>query len=174
MARLVFDTFPKSGTAWLAGTLKSAYPESEIIWGGHRAATLKKEEQVITAIRNPKDCIPSYMIFFQHNEPGRLLDWYCRFMQGTIDSKDRIFISSFEELTTDPQTVMIKYSKRFLLQEPTPVTVTKIKEQVIKTHLGHLPAPLTLERKRANEIVLSNPDLSAALTMYEKVLTISK
>ncbi len=174
MARLVYDTFPKSGTAWLSSTLKSAYPESEIIWGGHRITTLRKEQQVITSIRNPKDCIPSYMVFFQHNEPGPLLDWYCRFIQGTIDSQNNIFISSFEELITDPQSIMIKYSKKFLLTEPYLVTTEEIKKKVIKTHPEHLPAPVSFERKKANDIVLSHPDLSAALTIYEKALAITK
>lgn len=171
MARLVWDTFPKSGSAWLAATLRTAFPESEIVWGNHRITTLKKEENVITCIRQPQDCIPSYMIFFGHDNPSRGLDWYCRFMQGTLESKDRIYISLFEKLIKDPYGEMLNYQTKFLLPEPSLVTKEGIKEEVTKTHPQHLPGFLTSEREKANEMVLSHPDLLGATEIYNKVVT---
>lgn len=171
MGRLVWDTFPKSGSAWLGGTLRSAFPESELVWGSHRITTLKKEQQVITCIRPPQDCIPSYMIFFGDNNPSRVLDWYCRFMQGTLESKDRIYISLFEDLTKNPYGEMVNYQKRFLLPKPLLVTKESIKEKVAKMSPQHLPVSITLERKKTNEIVLSHPDLLGATEIYNKIVT---
>jgi hypothetical protein len=173
VARLNWDTFPKSGSAWLARTLELAYPQHEVVWGGHRITTLRKESNVITCIRNPKDCIPSYMLFFNHDNPERLLDWYCRFMAGTIECADRIFVTRFEQITTEPESVMLAYADRFGLEQPQPVTPAKVKAKTLETHAEHLPKPLTAERIKANQIVLTSPSLPAALDLYGQAKALS-
>jgi hypothetical protein len=168
VARLNWDTFPKSGSQWLSTTLELSYPEYKIIWGGHRINTLRKEENVITVIRNPKDCISSYLVFFQKENPEKALDWYCRFMQGTIEFSERIFITKFEKITTQPKLVMTEYAKKFNLSNPKNVTLKNIKTKVMKTHPEHLPQPINTTRLKANEIVLNSPLLSTALEFYNQ------
>jgi hypothetical protein len=168
LGRLVWDTFPKSGSAWLARTVELAYPNHEVVWGGHRIATLRRETNVITCIRDPRDAVASYLIFFQHDDPERLLDWYCRFMVGTIENAHRIFVTDFNSITVKPESVMRAYASRFDLSEPQPVTLATIEAKVKETHAAHLPKPLTAERIEANQRVLDSPSLPAALDLYEQ------
>lgn len=173
MARLTFNTFPRSGTMWVFQTLKIAFPKNDIIFGDHRITTLRKEANVITSVRNPKDCVPSYLVFFNKDNPNRALEWYCRFMQGTIDSKDRIFVADFRDIISKPQEVMQSYSSRFNLDSPDPFTLESIRSNVLNNFPNHLPRPITEARIKANETVLSNPLLSDALFLYEEVLQIN-
>jgi hypothetical protein len=152
---------------WLKATLELSFPQHLVVFGSHRITTLRKESNVITSIRSPKDCIPSYMLFFNHDNPERLLDWYCRFMAGTIECADRIFVTRFEQVTTEPESVMLAYADRFGLEQPQPVTPAKVKAKVLETHPEHLPKPPTPARIEANKAVLASPSLSVALDLYE-------
>ena len=168
MGRLVWDTYPKSGSAWLARTLDLAFPKSEIVWGQHRIATLSKEQKVITSIRNPQDCVASYMVFFNHYNPDGLLDWYSRFMQGTIESASRIFIARFEELTSNPSLVVNQYASMFSLPTPETITKNQVSNKTRETHPQHLPSTITPERIKANEMVMESPELQKALDLFNK------
>ena len=108
------------------------------------------------------------MLFFKHDNPERLLEWYCRFMVGTIECAERIFVTDFEQITTEPESVMKAYATRFGLTEPESVTPATIKAKVLETHPAHLPKPLTAQRFEANQRVLLSPSLPAALELYEK------
>jgi len=89
-------------------------------------------------------------------------------MVGTIEYADRIFVTDFDSITTEPESVMRAYASRFDLPEPQPVTPATIEAKVKETHAAHLPKPLTAERIEANQRVLLSPSLPAALELYEK------
>ena len=167
MGRLNWDTFPKTGSSWLACSLELAYPASEIVWGGHRKTTLKKESNVITVVRNPLDSVSSAMVFFSKTDVEGLLDWYCRFTQEIIDSKHRIFATQFEDLISEPFKVVQAYAKRFELETPKFFTQEMLMEISKKTYPHHLPEPLTKERQEANLEVKKSSMLDKANTIYE-------
>ena len=89
-------------------------------------------------------------------------------MVGTIECADRIFVTDFGRITTEPESVMKAYAARFGLTEPESVTPATIKAKVKETHAAHLPKPLTAERIEANQRVLLSPSLPAALELYEQ------
>lgn len=168
MARLTWDTFPKTGSAWLAHTLEASFPNDEVVWGGHRAATLRYEANVVTTLRHPAPTIASYLVFFQHDQPDRLLDWYCRFTTAIIDYHDRVVVAAFEDITAQPHQVMVAYGQRFRLDVPQPVTTAEIRRRTQQMHPAHLPRALDEVRVSAVEAVKAASLLPDAVRLYEK------
>ena len=173
VARLVYDTFPKSGTAWLGTALRHSFPNDEIAWTGHRRISLKKEENVITVIRNPLDTVSSGMVFFGYEDATKVLDWYSRFTQGIIESSNRIFIAKFEELTTDPNSIMTAYAKKFNLVNPVATDKELIWQETQKTHPAHLPSEETEARTEAKKMTLASPLLEKANELYEQAFLLA-
>lgn len=169
MARLTLESFPKSGNAWSAKCLSLSFPNDEVLWGEHKISNLKEKNNVASCIRNPKDCIPSYMIFFNKTNLESVIDWYCRFYQGIISNKNKIFIYSFEQITTNPMMVMNSYSIRFNLDSPVFVNTDTIKMETKKTHSNHLPSQYSKKRILANNEVLKSPSFQNAYALYEEV-----
>lgn len=167
MARLTWDTFPKTGSAWLAHTLEAAFPHDQIVWGGHRAATLRYEGNVITTLRHPAPTVAAYMVFFQHDQPDRLLDWYCRFTTATIAHANRIMVAAFEDITKEPEKVMAAYADRFSLAPPQPMTVEDVYARTLAAHPAHLPSDRSVARERADEAVSAASLLPEAVRLYE-------
>lgn len=171
MARLAFDTFPKSATAWLARTLELCFAGSEIVWGGHRSTTFINSPNCMTSVRHPAQAAPSAMCFFGYDDPAAVLDWYCRFMEKTLKYRHRVYASRFENLTSDPMTEMLNYAAKFGLDNPTHVTCKQITDAVRLTHPLHLPAAPTKQRKRAETKVNDCQRLTDAVQLYEALTT---
>jgi len=182
VARLNYDTFPKSGTMWLGNCLSLSFPKEEIFFGSHRITTLRKKENVITVLRNPKDTISSYIVFFDNlnlcmgcrgyhtfNKVEDIFEWYCRFLKGMIDNYNRIYVVDFEKLTKNPYEVMVSYSKYFNLSKPCLITEQQVKEKTFKTNPENMPSPLTKQRIHINKIVESNTSLNYAQKLYESI-----
>lgn len=171
MARLVLDTFPKSGSAFTAAALELVFPHDEMVWGEQRRANLRDADNCLTIARDPRDAAPSCMIFMQYDDPRAVLDWYCRFMEWTYLYQDRIHIALFENVTTKPMHVLTSYAERFGLQA-THVSDQSIYARTRETHPLHLPAPTTPQRLAANEAVASCDLLPDALAIFEKVKSV--
>jgi hypothetical protein len=90
-------------------------------------------------------------------------------MVGTIENAHRIFVTDFDSITTEPESVMRAYASRFDLPEPQPVTPATIETKVKETHAAHLPKPLTAERIEANQRVLDSSSLPAAFDLYSRL-----
>lgn len=166
MARLTWDTFPKTGSAWLAHTLEAAFPHDQIVWGGHRAATLRYEHNVITTLRHPAPTVAAYMVFFHHEDPDRLLDWYCRFTTATITYASRVMVAAFEDITQTPGQVMAAYADLFRLTPSEPVTVEDVYARTVSSHPAHLPSNQGVARQRAAEAVAAASLLPDAVRLY--------
>jgi hypothetical protein len=171
MDRLTYDTFPRSGTAFLHQCLAHSF-DLPIVWGGHRITTFRKEPNVITSIRNPKDSVASWIEFRQLNldSVDGLLDWYIRFANGTLETLDRIYVVKFEDLISNPMDVMEKYATRFLLPSPRYIHKDLIVQAVNKTHSTNLPREINNIRSAANEAVASNNLLLQATEIYQQVI----
>ena len=171
MDRLTYDTFPRSGTAFLHQCLVHSF-DLPIIWGGHRVTTLRKESNVITSIRNPKDSVASWIEFRKLNldSVDGLLDWYIRFANGTLETLDRVYVVKFEDLISNPMNVMEKYSDRFSLPDPKYIHKDLITQAVNETHSTNLPREINDLRSAANEIVSNSPLFFDAIKLYEQVI----
>lgn len=172
MARLTWDTFPKSGSAWLARTLELCYPNDEVVWGGHRSTTFISSPNCITSVRHPKETVASYLSFFQDNSVEPVVDWYCRFIDRTIKYQDRIYVSRFEDLISNPLVEIDNYASMFGLHSPVPVTHEEITDSVRATHANHLPSPRTEKREQAEILVANSPELSHAIELYELLFSL--
>ena len=169
MARLTWDTFPKSGSAWLARTLDLCFPDHEIVWGGHRSTTFAESHNCVTVVRHPRQAAASAMCFFGYDDPAAVLDWYCRFMKRTKQYRHRVYVSRFEDLTTDPVREMREYAVMFDLPAPKVVTCDHITAAVKVTHAAHLPSKITSQREKAQSMVDDCARLSDAVAIYEQV-----
>jgi len=170
MVRLAFDTFPRSGTAFIRHSLELAF-EYEIVGGMHKIATFSKEQNVITAIRNPKDCIPSWIEFRKLSKEllPDYLDWYIRFLQGTLLSINKIYVVTFEKLTSAIELVMQEYANKFNLKAPKKITNNQIKQSMQLEYSEHLPRNKSNYRIELDELILKEPRFFEALNIYELV-----
>lgn len=170
MARLTWDNFPRSGSAWLARTLDLCFPSYDIVWGGHRSSTFIDSPNCITVIRNPRQTITSYIEFFNEKNISSVIDWYFRFINRTIEYKDYIYISLFEDLTKNPLHEMQKYSAKFGLMQPKHVVCEQISEAVSLTHPQHLPRTFSKKREQIQKTVNNSDKLFRSIELYEYLL----
>lgn len=170
MARLTFDTFPRSGTIWLETTLSLCFPDNEIKWGQHRSSTFITAENCITSVRNPRQAVSSYLSFFGESNVEGALRWYCRFMQRTMDYRDRIYVAKFDDLITDPMREIQQYANKFNLAKPKSITYDQIYNVVRVNHADHLPKKISQQKLKTQILVNNCIHLSKALKIYEKVI----
>jgi hypothetical protein len=167
VGRLVFDGFPRTGNSFLANSLRLAFPQYELDWGRHRIATFKTEK-VITSVRNPVNSIASSIKFF--NVPIDKIDdyinWYDRFLTGTLKYFDSIYAVKFEDLTTNPFNVLQGYADKFNLQNPKSITVEQVINLTKETHSEHLPKG---NNNFIKEKVLESKHINNSLRLYEEI-----
>lgn len=169
MARLTWDTFPKSGSAWLARTLDLSFPQCEVVWGGHRSTTFAESPNCVTVVRHPRQAAASAMCFFGYDDPVAVLDWYCRFMERTKQYRHRVYVSQFNNLTTNPVREMQQYAATFDLPAPKAVKCDDITAAVKVEHAAHLPSKITPQRRKAQALVDDCARLSDAVTIYKQL-----
>ena len=128
MDRLVCVAFPRTASTYLTESLKVAYPNIEVAHIFHKIDVLRKEKNIITILRKPEDTIASWMTKIDDNDIEGNLDWYNRFMVATLDRVDDIFITDFESITTDVNSVIQKCKNYYSLQEPNTVDSSYIIE----------------------------------------------
>jgi hypothetical protein len=96
MEALRFGAFPRSGSHFFTNITKCK-------WLGHTIHSLEKEQNVVVSIRNPIECIPSWVVFTKDSRPDRaekILEWYCAYYESC--KKFNVFIISFEQLVKEP------------------------------------------------------------------------
>jgi hypothetical protein len=168
VGRLIVDGFPRTGNVFLSSSLTLAYPQFKVDWGGHRIANFKKEN-LITSVRNPVDSIASWIIFFglSLDKVDGLIDWYERFMVGTLKYFNNIYAVKFEDLTQDPLQILKGYSNKFNLVEPKIITADKVTSFTKKTHPLHLPRG---NNNLVKEKVLESKYINNSLKTYQEVI----
>lgn len=172
MERLIYDNFPRSGTNFLWASLCSAFPNSEIIWGGHRIESIRSGSNVITVIREPRECVPSWADFWQVGLPvEKYLDWYCRFAEATVENFDRIFAVSFDELINNTNDSLLRYSKKFNLFTPEVVSLSDV-YSLLSDKPEHLPRKKSENRLRLEKEVSDLQLLTVAEELYSQVLSL--
>ncbi len=128
MDRLKCVAFPRTASTFFTESLKVAYPSIEVAHIFHKIDVLRKEKNIITILRKPEDAIASWMTKIDSNDIEGNLDWYNRFMVATLDRVDDIFITDFESITTDVNSVIQKCKNYYSLQEPNTVDSSYIIE----------------------------------------------
>lgn len=174
MGKLICEAFPKTASTWLLKSLQLSFPEYVAIRAQHRVSNLKDQFNVITTIRDPRNCIPSYMIFFEEESMDVAVDFYCQFLNTTKEYSEKIFICSFDQIINNTHEVLKKYSEKFLLQHPIPVSYEEIMIKMEKEYTDFLPKNKTEKRLQLEETIHKNKRIEEAIYLYEEVLKLTE
>jgi len=96
MGQITFGAFPRSGNHFLQNIVKCN-------WINHRITEFETLENVITLIRNPLECIPSWIVMVDDcrtNRAESVLEWYCAYYQKCKELN--ILVIPFEQLISEP------------------------------------------------------------------------
>lgn len=125
MATIIVEGFPRSGTTFLYGLLKEAFPNYDVIHAEHVASKLTMEN-VFVAIRNPYDAIFSWKNYIGKDDNVEdIAKWYIRYSNAILENIDNINVIDFNELTTDPTKILEMVSNK-IGTTYTPVDFSKI------------------------------------------------
>ena len=130
MDRLNCIAFPRTASTFLTESLKVAYPSIEIIHVFHKIDVLRKDNNIITILRKPEDAIASWLVKINDNDIDGNLDWYNRFMLATLDRINDIFITDFNSIISDFNTVIQKCKDFYSLPNPEYVNQKDIVEHL--------------------------------------------
>lgn len=112
MADLVVEGFPRSGTTFLHGLLTKGFSDYDVYYALHRASRFTLEN-VVVVIRDPYDAIFSCRNWFYKNENiSEVAKWYIRYHKELLKNIDSITLIDFNELITDPNSVLKKVSEK--------------------------------------------------------------
>lgn len=103
MGKVSFGSFPRSGSHFLESVLAKTLPECSLVYTEHFIFPLEVEENIIVTMRNPLECIPSWISFMgdkRLNRSEQVLEWYCAYYEKCKELK--IFIIPFEQLISNP------------------------------------------------------------------------
>jgi hypothetical protein len=103
MDKISFGSFPRSGNHFLEALLKKTLPECSLVYTEHFLFALEKEQNMTVTIRNPIECVPSWITLMQDKRTNRaeqVLEWYCAYYQKCKDLS--IFIVPFKQLISEP------------------------------------------------------------------------
>ena len=96
MGTLTFGAFPRSGSHFFLGITNCNFVS-------HSIHSLEKRQNVVVSIRNPFECIPSWIELMPDNSSDRAeknLEWYCAYYEKCKELD--IVVVPFEQLISDP------------------------------------------------------------------------
>ena len=168
MDRLNCVAFPRTASTFLTQSLKVAYPNIEVAHIFHKIDVLRKEKNIITILRKPEDAIASWMTKIDDNDIEGNLDWYNRFMVATLDRVDDIFITDFESITTNVNSVIQKCKSYYSLQEPNTVDSSYVIELLKENY----PDRISKERNLfLCDKIKESKNYIESLNLYSKIKT---
>jgi hypothetical protein len=103
MDKISFGSFPRSGNHFLEALLRKTLPDCSLVYTEHFLFALEKEQNITVTIRNPLECVPSWITLMhdeRQNRAEQVLEWYCAYYQKCKELK--IFIVPFEQLVSEP------------------------------------------------------------------------
>jgi hypothetical protein len=96
MGSLKFGAFPRSGSHFFLHLTNCE-------WLDHRIEPLGTEQNVVVSIRNPLECVPSWIVLTEDSRIDRaekVLDWYCAYYSKCSISD--LVVIPFEQLISEP------------------------------------------------------------------------
>lgn len=103
MDSITFGSFPRSGNHFILELLKKTSPSLGVHWAQHNVAILTKKRKAFTTMRNPIECVTSWINYTQDNRPNRAektLEWYVYYYSQCLQNKIKIL--DFDELINSP------------------------------------------------------------------------
>jgi hypothetical protein len=96
MGSLKFGAFPRSGSHFFTHL-------TDCEWLDHRIEPLGTEQNVVVSIRNPLECVPSWIALTEDSRSDRaekVLEWYCAYYSKCLVSD--LLVIPFEQLISEP------------------------------------------------------------------------
>jgi hypothetical protein len=103
MDTISFGSFPRSGNHFLEHIFTKTLVDCRIVYLEHLIYPLTVEKNVVTTIRNPLDCVPSWIIKMDDtriNRAENILEWYVAYYKKVKELD--IVVLPFEQLISDP------------------------------------------------------------------------
>lgn len=111
---LNFGSFPRSANHFTFDILTKAFGDDKINVLLHSIYKLQQADQVITTVRSPRECIPSWITFMNDQRPNRtnrISEWYRAYYQAVIE-KD-LLAFTFEDITKRTNQCLQIIAERF-------------------------------------------------------------
>jgi hypothetical protein len=163
--RLVCVAFPRTASTYLTESLKVAYPNIEVAHIFHKIDVLRKEKNIITILRKPEDAIASWITKIDDNDIEGNLDWFNRFMIATIERKDSIYITEFDDVITDVNSVIEQYAKYYSFDKPALVDTDIVFKNMLLEYSDRLPST---SNKNLKDKIVKSKDYQKSLSLYEE------
>jgi hypothetical protein len=103
MGTITFGSFPRSGNHFLEHIFSKTLVDCRIVYLEHLIYPLAVEKNVVTTIRNPLECVPSWIVKMDDSRIDRaekVLEWYVAYYEK-VKQLD-IVVLPFEQLVCDP------------------------------------------------------------------------
>jgi hypothetical protein len=156
MGKINFGSFPRSGNHFFKHL-------TNCNWLNHRIQPLSIEKNVVVSIRNPLECIPSWIVATKDSRINRAeknIEWYCAYYSKCKELD--IVIIPFEQLISEPLHCINYVEKKYNLD------LTKSLEYNLLTNF-HSP---TVDKSGYGIIVeeiINEPTYIIARSLFEEL-----
>jgi hypothetical protein len=173
MARLKIVGFPRCGTTYLYVCCRDSFGINNVDYTQHRIQPLRDGDSVVTIIRDPLECISSWMKMSAEipSTTEGLIDWYCRFLQASIENTETSVCLSFDSLVNSPQICMDNISNKFGLDKISQLDINDINLDMKTNHPGNFPRPT--DKDIYYEKIKSSNLFDKVQDLYAKTLCIA-
>jgi hypothetical protein len=165
MDKISFGSFPRSGNHFLAALLRKTLPDCFLVYTEHFLFALEKEQNMTVTIRNPLECVPSWITFMRDERPNRaeqVLEWYCSYYQKCKDLG--IFIIPFEQLVSEPLVCVFSICELNAITKPNMDTV-----EFDFTTDFHSPTKNKSNYETIIQEMQSAPSFPRAISLFEEL-----
>jgi hypothetical protein len=166
---ITFGSFPRSANHFFERMLTIALKDYRLYSAGHSINALYTNKNVITTIRNPIECIPSWIVFTNDTRPNRcekVLEWYCSYYSACQEIDLLVF--PFNEITTKPLECI---NNAIIYYNLNPIKLTKL-EYDLSTGF-HSPTHNKNDFSKIIEEMTQAPKFNTALNLFN-ALNISR
>jgi len=156
MGKISFGSFPRSGNHFFTYL-------TNCNWLGHRIASLSIEENVVVSIRNPLECIPSWIVVTKDDRVKRaekIIEWYCSYYKKCKELD--IVVIPFEQLISEPLHCINFSEKKYNLN------LTKSLEYDLSTNF-HSPTVYKNEYNGIIQEIMNEPTYVIANNLFEEL-----
>lgn len=165
MERLVCIAFPRTASTYLTEALRVAYPKSQVSHVFHKIDVLRHQQNIVTILRKPEDAIASWLKMIDSKDIEGHLDWFNRFMTATIERKDSIYITEFDDVVANVNLVIEQYAEHHSFEKPALVDTDILLKNMLAKYPDRLPST---DNKILKEKILKSKNYEKSLDLYEK------
>lgn len=185
---IVIEGFPRSGNTFAVFALRDANPQlsvaSHIHHHGPIRIAAKRNLPLLVVIREPVECLSSYLIAGPHGQPQGVLEEYCSYHWALRETGSAAVIATFDQVTTGYAEVIERLRARFKIDlvpytnspEADARVFDGIKDDHARIHqrrkaaeVAPVPHAERREIKERHAAALRDPSLSPLLAKAESI-----